>query len=136
MKKLVFFFCFSLAILSTVTAQQSPPQDSALNQFTGKYKFPDGSVIAEANVTLENGALTMTSSAGTSPLEKQSDDLYTITQFRGTAKFNRDTNNKVIGVSINAMGYALEGTKAEGIAFWNKRNKYKSITLVDFLYAR
>ena len=57
----------------------------------------------------------MSSSAGTSPLEKQQgEDIFTITQFQGTAKFNRDANKKIIGVSINAMGYVLEGTKAEG----------------------
>lgn len=136
MKKLVFFFCFCLSIVSLVNAQEPPPQDSALQQYVGKYKFPDGSVILEATVTLENGVLTVTSSAGVSLLEKQSDDLYTITQFRGTAKFNRDTNNKVIGVSINAMGYALEGTKTESIAFGIKAINTKSITSGDLQYAR
>jgi hypothetical protein len=45
---------------------------------------------------------------------QQGEDIFTITQFQGTAKFNRDANKKIIGVSINAMGYVLEGTKAEG----------------------
>lgn len=133
MKKLVFFFCFSLGMISMVHAQQTPPQDSSLQQYTGKYKFPDGSVILEATVTLENGALTVTSSAGVSPLEKQSEDIFNIIQFRGTAKFNRDANNKVIGVSINAMGHALEGTKVEGIAF-NRLNK--NILPWNFMYTR
>ncbi len=93
---------------------QTTTADSTLQQYVGKYKFPEGSVIADVTVTLEGGVLTMSSSAGPSPLEKQSEDLFSITQFQGTAKFNRDANKKVIGVSINAMGYSLEGTKVEG----------------------
>ena len=37
--------------------------------------------------------------------------MYVITQFQGTAKFTRDENKKVIGVTILAMGYELVGTK-------------------------
>lgn len=111
MKKMFFLFCVGICWISVSYGQQTT--DSTLSQFVGKYKFPDGSVIAEVVVKLENGSLTMESSAGVSPLEKQSDDLYAITQFQGTAKFNRDTNKKIIGLSINAMGYVLEGTKAE-----------------------
>lgn len=123
MKKLILLFCFATGIYSLANAQQTPPtppqppQDSTLlQQYVGKYKFPDGSVVADVTVAIENGAMTMTSSAGVSPLEKQAEDLYAITQFQGTAKFNRDANKKVIGVSINAQGYLLEGTKTENIA--------------------
>lgn len=113
MKKLALLICLSMGFLSMIQAQDTPPQDSVLQHYAGKYNFPEGSVIREAKVTIENGALIMTSSAGTSVLEKQSDDLYNVVQFRGTAKFNRDTNGKVIGVSVDAMGYKLEGTKVE-----------------------
>jgi hypothetical protein len=113
MKKLVLLLCLSMGLLSLVQAQDAPPQDSVLLHYTGKYSFPEGSVIREAKVTIENGSLVMTSSAGTSALEKKSEDLYSVVQFRGTAKFNRDANKKVIGVSIDAMGYRLEGTKVE-----------------------
>lgn len=111
MKKLFFLLCVGVCMVSVSFGQQT--SDSTLGQYVGKYKFPDGSVVAEVVVKLENGALTMESSAGVSPLEKQGDDLYAITQFQGTAKFNRDTNKKIVGVSINAMGYVLEGTKTE-----------------------
>jgi hypothetical protein len=36
-----------------------------------------------------------------------------ITQFQGTAKFNRDASKKIIGITINAGGYLLEGTRTE-----------------------
>jgi hypothetical protein len=120
MKKLAFLFCVGICMVTFSFAQQTT--DTTLNQYIGKYKFPEGSVVAEVIVKLDNGAFTMESSAGVSALEKQGDDLYTIVQFQGTAKFNRDSNKKVIGVSINAMGYVLEGTKTEAtMAMINNR---------------
>lgn len=123
MKKMLLFFFFSVGMVLMAQAQEAPAaKDSTLQHYVGKYKFPDGSVVAEVTVALVDGALEMSSSAGTSALEKQeAEDLYTIVQFQGTAKFVRDANKKVIGVSINAMGYLLEGTKSEGIAL-NKKN--------------
>lgn len=109
MKKL-FFLSLAVCFFSAVSAQT---KDSTLQQYVGKYKFPEGSVVTEVDVTLEGSALSMASSAGVSPLEKQGEDIYTITQFQGTAKFNRNAEKKVIGVTINAMGYTLEGTKVE-----------------------
>ena len=122
MKKLFLFFFATICFVAIAQAQT--PTDSTLQEYVGKYKFPDGSVVAEVTVALDNGALTMSSSAGVSPLEKQSEDLYTITQFQGTAKFNRDSNKKIIGVSINAMGYVLEGVKSESTLVREWKNKY------------
>jgi hypothetical protein len=70
-------------------------------------------VVAEVTVMLEGANLTMTSSVGTSPLEKKEEDVFVITQFQGTAKFNRDASKKIIGITINAGGYLLEGTRTE-----------------------
>lgn len=114
MKKWLLFCCLSGCLVTVSQAQQNPAsKDSTLQQYVGKYKFPDGSVVAEVTVAVEDGALTMTSSAGTSALEKKSDDVYVIVQFQGTAKFNRNADKKITGVSIEAMGYQLEGTKSE-----------------------
>jgi hypothetical protein len=111
MKKLLFLF---FAIICSLTAfSQQTPADSTFQQYTGKYKFPEGSVVAEVTVMLEGANLTMTSPIGTSPLEKKEEDIFVITQFQGTAKFNRDASKKIIGVTINAGGYLLEGTRTE-----------------------
>ena len=120
MKKLFLFCCLSVCLVAIGYAQQEPSKDSTLQQYVGRYKFPDGSVVAEVTVAYEDGNLTMASSAGVSALEKKSDDLYIIVQFQGTAKFNRDTNKKVVGVSIEAMGYQLEGVKDTGISLADK----------------
>ena len=125
MKKWLLFCCLSVCLVSVSQAQQNPapaPKDTTLQQYVGKYKFPDGSVVAEVTVALEDGALTMSSSAGTSALEKKGDDLYVIVQFQGTAKFNRNADKKIIGVSIDAMGYQLEGKKDETTLALRKAN--------------
>lgn len=90
---------------------QTTPTDSSATQILGKYTFGEGSPVAEVTVVLENGVLMMNSTAGSSTLEKTGVDVYTITQFQGTATFKRGENNKVIGVTILAMGYELVGTK-------------------------
>ncbi len=111
MKKLFFLF---FAIVCSITAfSQQTPSDSTFQQYAGKYKFPEGSVVTEVMVMLEGGNLTMSSSVGTSPLEKKEEDVFVITQFQGTAKFNRDASKKIIGITINAGGYLLEGSRTE-----------------------
>ena len=112
MKKLMII-CLLLAIVAFTHAQD---KDSTLQDFVGKYKFPEGSVVSEVSVSIEGEGLVMGSSIGTSTLVKIGEDLFSITAYDGSAQFKRDTNKKVIGVSINAGGYALEGTKSDGIA--------------------
>lgn len=112
MKKLLMI-CLLLSSITWVHAQS---KDSTLQDFIGKYKFPEGSIVAEVTVSAEGEGLVMGSSIGTSALVKIGDDLFSITAYDGSAQFKRDTNKKVIGVSINAGGYALEGTRSDGIA--------------------
>ncbi len=107
MKKLIFTLAFVLGIVAVSFAQQ----DTTLTQYVGKYKFAEGSIVAEVMVTIYNGALIATSSHGTSALVKETEDLYALVAFQGKAFFKRDESKKVIGVSISAMGYQLEGTK-------------------------
>lgn len=135
MKKWFLFCCLSVSLVSVALANQTPTNDSTLQEYIGKYTFPEGSVVTEVTVEMEDTVLTMISSAGTSVLEKQTEDLYTIVQFQGTAKFNRDANKKIIGVSIVAMGYELEGTKVPVITVTAKLADqylfYKSMTITQ-----
>jgi hypothetical protein len=118
MKKILLSVLLLIGFSIVTNAQQ----DTTLTQYAGKYKFPDGSVITDVVVTIENGALGMSSTAGNSALEKESEDLYAIVAFQGKALFKRDANKKIIGISINAMGYQLEGTKENtSLSFSNKR---------------
>lgn len=127
MKKLMMI-CL---LLGTVAFVQAQTKDSTLNDFVGKYKFPEGSIVAEVTVSIDGDGLVMGSSIGNSTLVKAGEDLFTITAYDGTAQFKRDANKKVIGVSINAGGYVLEGTRSEGIAL----NHAAAMLLKRQLYA-
>lgn len=110
MKK-ILLFAFMLVGFVSASNAQSTPTDTTVNQLLGKYKFAEGSPVAEVTVVLENGVLMMNSQAGSSTLEKSAEDMYVITQFQGTAKFTRDENKKVTGVTVLVMGFELVGTK-------------------------
>jgi hypothetical protein len=114
MKKMFLFAFMLVGFLSATNAQT----DTTVNQLIGKYKFTEGSPVSEVTVVLENGVLMMNSQAGSSTLEKSAEDVYVITQFQGTAKFTRDENKKVIGVTILAMGYELVGTKEPSSTYY------------------
>ena len=122
MKQILFLaFCMLFAFVA------SAQQDSSATAILGKYKFPEGSIVPEATVTNENGTIIMTTSAGSSELVKQNDDVYTIVAFQGTAAFKRNDAKKVIGVVIDAMGYHLEGTKEQAAAAWIRFSDQKRL---------
>lgn len=110
MKKLFLFLNF-IIITATINAQDT------LQQYTGKYIFPDGSVVPEVDVAITDGALYMSSVAGTSSLVQIGIDSFSVTEFTGIAVFKRGDDNKVNGVHIEAMGYILDGKK-QGNGIW------------------
>ena len=116
MKKFLLFF-FASILMTSAFAQTDKMR------YTGVYKFPDGSVISTIEVLLQDSALQMASSAGASPLAWIKDDEFTITNFSGVATFKRNSEGKVVGVHIEAMGYVLDGTKQEVIPqpFWSDK---------------
>ncbi len=121
--KQILFLAFCMFVAFAASAQQ----DSSATAILGKYKFPEGSIVPEATVTNENGTIIMTTSAGSSELVKQNDDVYTIVAFQGTAAFKRNDAKKVIGVVIDAMGYHLEGTKEQAAAAWIRFSDQKRL---------
>ena len=86
-------------------------QDSSSHQYVGKFKFPEGSVVTSVEVSLDNGALTMTSSAGTSGLALLGVDSFNIVSFNGYAVFRRNETKRIVAIHIDASGYVLDGVK-------------------------
>lgn len=113
MKKLMLFTLLCLGISVVASAQTTQLDTTVLKQFVGKYKFPEGSVVNEIVVNLDSTGLNMVASVGASPLQKKEGDEFAIIEFQGIANFKRNADKKVVGVSISAMGYNLEGTKEE-----------------------
>src|ERR1043165_620093 len=109
MKKIIFSIIATLFIvaLSAQTDKPKPP----LEDFVGKYVFPDGSVVPDVDVTLSSNALTMASTAGVSALVELGIDSFQIVEFSGIAVFKRGDDKKVNAVHIEAAGYVLDGQK-------------------------
>lgn len=123
MNKLITTFCCLLAVFFA-----SAQSDTAWRQYAGTYKFPDGSVVSQVVVTLEDTVLNMSSDAGSSPLNKIGVDSFEIVRFNGTASFKRNGSKTITGVHIEAMGYVLDGEKQSNnswVFMIRKRLKFK-----------
>lgn len=123
MNKLIIVFCCLLGVFFA-----SAQSDTARSQYTGTYKFPDGSVVSQVEVTLEDTILNMSSDAGNSPLNKIGVDSFEIVRFNGTASFKRGDTRSITGVHIEAMGYILDGVKQSNnswVFIIKKRLKFK-----------
>ncbi len=115
-------FCFLIAF--SLVAIGAGAQDTTFKEMTGKYKFPAGSIIDEANVTVENAVLTMSSTAGTSTLERIKGDTFNVVTFNGICIFKRDEAKKINGVHVDASGYILDGVKEAAAAGMLADNLY------------
>ena len=110
MKKLIFTV---LALASFCILNAQSPADS-LKQFTGKYKFPEGSPVSEISVLIENGVLWANSSEGNSELRRTQGDVFEVIAYNGTATFKRNASGKITGIKVELPDVTFEGTKSEG----------------------
>lgn len=104
------FFLFLMVMISFLSVHA---QTDSLQQYTGKYKFPDGSVVTEITVTLDSTVLTANSAMGSSELKKTEGDVFEIVAYGGIATFKRNAENKISGVLIQVGDINMEGTKTE-----------------------
>ncbi len=119
--KRIFFSIVLFFIAFTINAQTD-----SLQEYTGKYNFPEGSPVAEIGVVIENGILTATSVMGNSELKRsESKDVFEIVSFAGLATFRRNAENKITGVLVEVQDVSMEGTKGEPAI--RKFNAEKSI---------
>lgn len=114
---------FIFAIAAFVFYCSANAQSDSLQQYTGSYVFPDGSVVPNVDVAVVDDALSMSSPAGASPLVKLGVDSFQVVQFSGTAVFKRGEDKQVNAVHIEAMGYVLDGVKQKS-GIWIFREYY------------
>ena len=124
MRKLLLFL-FALGSSFILFAQQAPPADS-LKEYTGKYKFPEGSEVTEIKVGIENGILWAYSDKGNSELKKIEKDLFEVVQYTGTATFNSNENSKKNGVHVEVGDMRMDGTKSEEPALQQNTGMHRS----------
>ena len=92
-------------------------QTDSLQQYTGKFKFPDGSPVTEITMTVDNGLLMASSAMGTTEFKPTSTvDVYEIVAYGGTATFKRK-EGKVTSLQILVGDINMEGVKADGLNF-------------------
>jgi hypothetical protein len=106
------FFLSLIALTAFLTVNA---QTDSLQQYTGKYKFPDGSPVTEITVTLDSTMLTANSAMGSSELKRTEGDVFEIVAYGGIATFKRNAENKISGVLIQVGDINMEGTKSEGL---------------------
>ena len=101
----------SVLLIIQASAQTEPEKKHKLDDFVGRYVFPDGSVVPDVTVVISDNILNMSSAAGASELTELGVDSFNIVQFSGLAAFKRGEDKKVNAVHIEAQGYVLDGTK-------------------------
>jgi hypothetical protein len=119
MKKILLLSTLLLGVFISIQAQ-----DTTLTQFTGKFKFAEGSPVQEVVINADNGALVISSEMGSSVLQKTGEDQYFIAEFQAALIYKRDNNRKVIGLSINVSGMVLEAVKVEAASFVDEKMLY------------
>jgi hypothetical protein len=119
MKKILLLSTLLLGVFITIQAQ-----DSTLTQLTGKFKFAEGSPVQEVVITADNGTLVAASAMGSFVLQKTGEDQYFIADFQAPVVYKRDSNRKVIGLSISVSGMVLEAVKVEATSFVDEKIYY------------
>lgn len=118
MKKITYLLVAFFAIGFSAKAQDS------LAQYTGKFNFPEGSIVSYVIITVDSGRLSFSSDKGTGTLERVSPDSFAIPEYQGTGKYTRNADNKIVGVIIDVMGYHIEGVKEIPAIALNERKYY------------
>jgi hypothetical protein len=103
---------FAMTSTFILSAQQTPKTDS-LKEYTGKYKFPEGSEVTEIKVVVENGLLWAQSDKGNSELRRIEKDTFEVVTYTGTATFKRDEKGRINGLHIEVADLIMDGTKSE-----------------------
>jgi len=104
-----------LSLIMMISFLTVHAQSDSLQQYTGTYKFPDGSPVTEITVSLDSTGLYANSAMGSSELKRTERDVFEIVAYAGTATFKRNAENKINAVQILVGDLNMEGTKSEGL---------------------
>jgi hypothetical protein len=127
MRKLCFLTLILMSAFLSVNAQTGP-----LNDYLGKYVFPEGSPVAEVSLTQEDSSLVINSAMGSTPLEKKGVDSFYLAPYDALVIFKRKDGKTVESISIIVQGQELVGKKEASTmalkedefyaALWAKQN--------------
>lgn len=96
MKKILLLITLSVVFM-TLNAQTK----LNLQEYTGRYIFPAGSLAEDAVVSVVNDTiLNISASIGESDLEYLEEETFTMPQYGGTIIFVRDDSNSIQGFKV------------------------------------
>lgn len=101
-------------------------QTDSLQQYTGTFNFPEGSIVTYVTIAVDGGKLVFSSDKGNGSLEKVATDSFAIPEYQGTGKFVRNPDKAITSVVIDVMGYHLEGIKQKAVAMLDRKYFLKS----------
>jgi len=112
---IAILFCFA------ATAQT----DTTLKEYTGSYKFPEGSAAPSVEISIQGNELYANASIGSASLTRISKDTFSIPAYGGMTYFTRDEAGKVKGIRVEVGDLVLVGTKETSMpmAFLYRRDK-------------
>ena len=122
-----------LAFIIVMTSLVSQAQTDSLADYTGKYKFPDGSPVTEIGVVIENGILTATSVMGNTELRKTDNkDVFEIVAYGGTATFKRGEDGKVKMLRVQVQDVDMEGMRQEAAVFLQTHDELEDYNICHY----
>ena len=101
-------------------------QTDSLQQYTGTFNFPEGSIVTYVTIAVDGGKLVFSSDKGNGSLEKVATDSFAVPEYQGTCKFVRNADKAIVGIVIDVMGYHVEGTKDKTVALLDRKYFLKS----------
>ena len=114
-----------VALLFSATLYAAAQASGSLNEYVGKYTFPEGSFVTSAEIKLLDSVLSVSSSQGGSPLQKRGKDTFALTAFDGGMMyFFRNSSGQVARVKVEVDDVLLEGTKDGVPMAWRQRDRY------------
>jgi hypothetical protein len=112
------FFMSLLGVFGALAVWATPKQDHPLKEYAGKYKFPPGNYVPEAEISiLDSTSLSVVSQAGTVTMIRSEGDVFYFLEYEGTAEFVRTDDKKVKGVKVKVAGLDMEGTREDQAIF-------------------
>ncbi len=116
LKKLFLAIAISFSV-AFVYAQSN----TTLQEYTGIYRFPDGSVVTSVDITIQDGTLIANSTMGTAGLTRISRDTFSIPTYKGMAYFSRNAEGKIVKVRVQVQDLILDGDKQAGQMAWIRK---------------
>ncbi len=110
MNKIITIIAFAIALSLSAFSQDAPLQD-----YTGKYNFPEGSPVTSVELKMVDSVLMGESQMGPVTFKRMEGDMFSIVEHNGVAEFRRNADGKVVAVKVTVDTLVMEGTK-EGAA--------------------